>query len=436
MKFKLITDLADISIDEDVILIPILQDPSNHRCENEISFIYVYCIDSKIEYIINVSHYDYDKTLNLKLIKQIFKKQIYVYNKSNVFNFLSNSLDVGLLHWIEFNEPLEILRSTEISLYHKWYTDIKNINNIIPMMLWITHCRNIRVQCLTLTKIIPIDEAYSFYNMNLLNNLYMIENSGLTIDPILARQYINKSVNKLYCQYNLYTSTGRPSNHFNNINFAALNKSTGIRGMIIPSSDYLIEYDYDSMHVRLAANLISFDLPGGNLHEYFGRFYFKTPVLGEDNYVKSKNITWQLLYGNINNEYLQIPFFKAIHAYRNSLWSSFVKNGYIEMPLSKRKIKRDNFDIKMTPNILFNYLLQGYETEYNSLMLMNIFKYLYKKKSKLILYTYDSFLFDYDKEDGKQFLDDIGNILNKDNLRSSIKFGKNYHNMKEYNGHK
>lgn len=431
MNFNIVQDLNEFSTHHDVLLIPVLQDHLKHRKETQISFIYVYDIKSKSEHIINIAHHDYPICKNLNKIREVFNKNIYVFNKSIVHNIFPNSLDVNLFHWIRFNIPLEVDHTIEISTYHSWYRTVRNINNIIPMMNWLIYCRNIKAQALSIINEIPIDDAYNFYNENLLNNFYKIEDSGIGIDPEMSLKFLKQSTTNLYCQYNIFTSTGRPSNHFNSINFAALNKSTGIRSMVVPKNDILVEYDYDSMHVRLTANLINFDLPVGNLHEYFGRFYFKTPVLGEDLYVKSKNITWQLLYGNIEYEHLKIPFFKSVYEYRNKLWKEFKTNGFIEMPLSKRKIRKENFDIKMTPNILFNYLLQGYETEHNSLMLTKIFKYLYKKKSKLILYTYDSFLFDFDKEDGKEFLTDVSNILNAYNLQSSIKLGNNYNNMKK-----
>ena len=36
-----------------------------------------------------------------------------------------------------------------------------------------------------------------------------------------------------YTEYNLYTSTGRPSNKFGGVNFAALNKEDGSRNSFV-----------------------------------------------------------------------------------------------------------------------------------------------------------------------------------------------------------
>jgi hypothetical protein len=63
-------------------------------------------------------------------------------------------------------------------------------------------------------------------------------------------------------------------------------------------------------------------------------------------------------------------------------------------------------------------------------MLSKILKYLYKKESKLILYTYDSFLFVYDMQDGKEFIKEVSAILNDYGMRTSLKIGKNYNDVK------
>ena len=50
----------------------------------------------------------------------------------------------------------------------------------------------------------------------------------------------------------------------------------------------------------------------------------------------------------------------------------------------------------MNPQKLLNYVLQNLETANNVLILWDIFKILRGKNTKLVLYVYDSFLFDFD----------------------------------------
>ena len=47
-------------------------------------------------------------------------------------------------------------------------------------------------------------------------------------------------------------------------------------------------------------------------------------------------------------------------------------------------------------------------------------------------YNYDSFLFDYSKEDGKEIIYDIRELLQKDNFITKTKVGKSYGTLKNY----
>jgi hypothetical protein len=61
-------------------------------------------------------------------------------------------------------------------------------------------------------------------------------------------------------------------------------------------------------------------------------------------------------------------------------------------------------------------------------MLDNILNYLKDKKTKIILYVYDSILIDYASSDGDQVLLDIKNIIH---YPVNIKTGKNYHALEK-----
>ena len=81
----------------------------------------------------------------------------------------------------------------------------------------------------------------------------------------------------------------------------------------------------------------------------------------------------------------------------------------------------------MNPQKLFNYLIQSYETANNVYMLEKVLDYLKDKKTKIVLYTYDAFLFDYAKEDGEIF-ETITQLLQ---YPVSIKQGKSYHGLEK-----
>jgi hypothetical protein len=62
--------------------------------------------------------------------------------------------------------------------------------------------------------------------------------------------------------------------------------------------------------------------------------------------------------------------------------------------------------------------------------LNNINNLLKDYKSKIVLYNYDAFLLDYSKSDGKQLLQDITKIIEKNEFYCKIKVGNSYGELK------
>jgi hypothetical protein len=59
-----------------------------------------------------------------------------------------------------------------------------------------------------------------------------------------------------------------------------------------------------------------------------------------------------------------------------------------------------------------------------------ILEYLENKKSNIILYTYDSILIDYNKEDGKETLKDIKDMLESSfGFKVNASYGTDYNNL-------
>ena len=65
------------------------------------------------------------------------------------------------------------------------------------------------------------------------------------------------------------------------------------------------------------------------------------------------------------------------------------------------------------------------ETSNNVNILRDILKILRDKNTKLILYTYDAFLFDMDDSE-MDVMDEIKNVFNKYKLKTKNKIGTNY----------
>jgi len=413
----------------DILVVPIQADHRLHRLENTISFIYIQNLNNGEEFLIGCTHNDLHQNGEEWIQNVEWPENTFCWSSNVLRQRGVKCYDVDLCYWLQYNTPIDVAESSEITVYHQWYRTASDINNIVPVVVFIPLCQMIVENFKKCLPNIDFDKTLQFYNDIVLDNYFKLENAGLPINSNVLEHFHNIKRDVLYTEYFPYTSTGRPSNRFGGINFAALNKSNGERSMITPTGDrMLIDFDYDSYHVKLVARLIGYKLPPGNLHHYFGRQYFNTPMISPKEYEESKGLTFRMLYGTIPHEYKHIRFFKHVHKFRERLWADFKRVGYVKVPMSSRKIYSKNFE-DMSANKLFNYILQAYETEVNSLMLRHVLEYLYDKYSELILYTYDSFLFVYDRRDGKSFIDDIKTILNQFNMKVSLKMGRDYHNM-------
>ena len=78
--------------------------------------------------------------------------------------------------------------------------------------------------------------------------------------------------------------------------------------------------------------------------------------------------------------------------------------------------------------ITFNHMKQ----KRNVKLLMELHSYLLTRKTNIVHYNYDSFLFDYHKDDGVQTLYDIKKILEQNHFITNTKVGNNYGEMKNY----
>ena len=89
----------------------------------------------------------------------------------------------------------------------------------------------------------------------------------------------------------------------------------------------------------------------------------------------------------------------------------------------------------MNANKLFNYTIQLMETENNMKVLSELIPKIKDYKSKLILYNYDSFLLDFNMEDGLDYLHKVKDTLEQDGkFPVKVSWGLNYHEMQDITG--
>lgn len=222
------------------------------------------------------------------------------------------------------------------------------------------------------------------------------------------------------CEFNPYTLTGRPSNHFNGINYSALNKTDGSRKRFISRNEngFLMEIDLTGFHLFLIYTILGQKFPE-NIYQELSKFYPE----GED----PKGYTFRQIYGGIDKELLNIEPFRSINQLSKETFVKY-KTGSLKTFLFDKPMVIEE---GLNQWKVFNYMLQNLETEFNATLLERLNNLLREKETKLILYIYDAFLFDYSPKDGKSILKEIIGVFEE--IPIHIKAGKNYHNMKIIN---
>ena len=400
--------------EQDSIVIPILSDGNKHTLQNRLSLVYIQMMDGQ-EFIIPYNHGETLKGHKINLLSDTRK---YTYDKKSLDQIIDigKTVDVNLLNYINTNEPLSLeqLNTNAHDFLNMIHHEKKNINDVIPVMKHLEYCRKVASLLRDTVEQYDISDIMSY--QNILSNLSSIERAGL-----------QTTKGMVYSQYNVYTATGRPSNRFGGLNFAALNKKDGSRKQFISrfKNGVLVEMDYDAYHLRLIADRIGYSFPKGSVHQHMSELY------GVD-YQEAKNLSFQYLYGYIPDDIKRDnEYFSKVSDYINIVWDEYKTKEFIVSDIYNKKIYRKNLQ-DMNPNKLFNYMIQLMETENNMRILEELLPRINEFKSRLVLYNYDSFLFDFNIDDGLEYLSQVKNILEQDGKYPvKVAWGLNYHEMKD-----
>ncbi len=387
-----------------------------HPTQNEICAVYIRPLNSTKGYMIPISHSE-TSLIDLNALKCVISNidNAFVRDKKEFLHYLilKNLFDITL------NGPTYIqeLTKTHNYFYNK-YPNKKDINRIIPIVKHYEYCEN------TFNELKErINEPINdFYNNKATVVFNAMERSGLRIDREKFESHFHPIDGEFtYTQYNFKTTTTRPSNKFGGVNYAALNKENGCREAFIPRNDRFIELDISAYHPTLLGLLVGYTFSDSDIHKEFAKMY------GVD-YKKAKELTFKQLYGGVFEQFKDLEFFKKVQAYTDDLWETFNNKGEIKCPISGHAYKKEELLEKgneMKPQKLLNYVLQNLETSMNICILWKIFKSLKGRKTRLVLYTYDSFLFDF-KEGEEDLMVEIKNIINNNKLQTKESYGDTY----------
>ena len=386
--------------------------PYQHPTQNSICAFYVRPIKGHKGYILPFTHSECSKLYEDEVylyLKGLDK--IYVRDKKEFLHYtiLKQLVDITL-HLPPYIPP----QTTAHTILYNRFPDLLTINQLVPITKHYEVCEQIYddLEHRVNTVVNP------FYNDKATLVFNAIERNGIKIDKNEFKTHFHQTEDEfVYTQYNFKTLTTRPSNKFNGVNYAALNKENGCRRSFIPNNRKFVELDISAYHPTLSAMLVDYVFDEGDIHESFAKMY------GVD-YQKAKELTFKQLYGGVFEQYKDLEYFRKIQVYTDKLWADYQEQGWIEAPISGYQFCKWELE-NMNPQKLFNYVLQNMETSVNIEILFRIFKLLKGRKTKLVLYTYDSFLFDFD-EDEMEVMTQIKEVFSKLKLQIKEKHGSNY----------
>ena len=396
---------------EESKIIPIWEDLDRHPMTNGLSFLYVRF--SNLDFILPFNHNDCEK---LEIDLSTSNQTKWIWNKKG---FLQTDIKVNNLKDVQtslFFEKFQLynIESKLEGLTNFYYRlGIRDgLGKSISIMKWGEVLQGIVGEW-------DIKDTNNWVDETMIPLLSDIERKGIQVDreKFFDRWPDNKKslwFSHTFTEYNPYTITSRPSNRHLGINYGALNKSDGSRDIFVPKKGKLfLQFDYDAYHVRIIGKLIKYDLPDTSVHQWLADQY------GCD-YGESKGRTFRILYGGVSDEDRKIPFFDKVDRFISKMQEESIRNGYLQTPKG-RKIPLEWIE---NPNSqkFFNYILQATETEFN-IEVMNKLKTL--QLPLPILYTYDSFLFEFDETE-VETIKKVKSVLESYGFPVKADWGKNY----------
>ena len=414
---KEIEDFLNRWNNEPSIIIPIWSDLEKHPMNNELSFLFVRV--GKTDFILIYNHID-GKSHHLDLSTSTQPK--WVWNKKGLLQTdtnIQNISDISNYYFFNENRMLDFKPEEQSFISHYNRLGIRNdLGKISPLMKWGEYLKSF-VDSIGSTIPPPDLSSKSWIDDTMIPLLSDIERLGIQVDrkKFLDRfPHSNKHLkeNRIYTEYNPYTITSRPSNRHGGINFGALNKKDGTREVFVPKPNHIyLQFDFDAYHPRIIGKMIGYDLPKTSVHQWLADQYGCS-------YDEGKGITFQILYGGVPDEFTEIPYYNKVKVFINEMWEKVQEKGYVST--LKRNIPISSIE-DPNPQKVFNYLLQATETEFN----IEVMSRLAERGLELpILYTYDSFLFEYNVDEGMERAKELKETLESLEFPVKADWGTDY----------
>lgn len=429
---------------DDLFLHLVLTDDREHPFTETPSLILIQNFRTGVLYHLSINHQDAVQIVSVDEFVSDVKKfsgRFFVLDKKSILfhlNLGEKLYDINLGLYLKYDKLLNIsdLETVAHKFIRQNYFSYPLHNKVVPLMKHREQALKIFTQInKLLNNGIFRDKSYLRINNEIIPILSELESNKIFVDELRFKNRFNAKTfgGYVYSQYNLYTSTGRPSNRFGGVNYAALQKDDGSRNCFVSrfgDNGIMMMVDYSAFHPHIICELTNFPMSlDVDFYAYMAKLCFRKEEIDFQDILDVKALTFRQLYGGVEDEYSHIKFFYNLNGFIDSHWKEYQSKGYTTTPVFGRKIKNIT---EPNPSKIFNYILQATETEISIPILGKVNCYLRDKKSKAVIYTYDSVLFDISLDEMEEVRQKLVSLM-KDNDRFPIKcyIGKSYADLKQ-----
>ena len=238
-----------------------------HPVLNHVSLVYIRPLEATKGFMVCITHSESLNALNTGIDKLLEKFEIlYCRDKKEILHYFPNKTLYDITP-----PPHTYIRPTTQThdLYYREHKDNLELNLIIPIVKHYELCETI-FRDLKANINIEKTKYDEFFNSKVSMVFNAIERNGVRIHNETFEEYFHPVDGEyVYTQFNLKTTTTRPSNKFKNVNYAALNKENGCRKSFIPRNNRFVEIDISAYHPSLSARLIDYDFATSDIHSSF-----------------------------------------------------------------------------------------------------------------------------------------------------------------------
>lgn len=409
----------------DLILHLVPADDGVHPASTTLSLLFIKNIETQERYVFPFDHPDAKSEVRARffLVHAINrrKNRKWVLDKKSFLQmvWLPGLLDANLVGFLKKNDIIDASDSETLAhnMVRRFTKNHPKVNKVIPLMKHLEAFDDLATSIEKMVKNAKVDPSFQYLNDHIIETLAHVERNGIYVDREIFTKHFDVQPDAngfVRSQYNIYTSTGRPSNRFGGVNYAALNHDDGCRSAFTSrygSDGRMVVIDYSAFHPRIICMLTGYHVPSDtDIYAYLAGLYFHKSEVDDVDISEAKKLTFRQLYGGVEPKYQHIKYLASLKSFIDNQWEFFQKNNYVETPLFKRKIT-DKHITEPNPTKLFNYILQAVEGEISICCLERVLKYLRGKKTRAVLYTYDAVLYDFHREDGLETLKEVQNLM-------------------------